>query len=175
MAKTQRMPVTTEAMDFSGSALARFGLVIVLSICSYFFFSRVVVTAVEVKGSSMYPTLLSGDRMLLNRFAYLHRMPERGELVVLRDPETHELIVKRIVGLPLETIRIDASSVFVNGRKLAEPYIGRASKTAVNEPSVETGVPKDYYYVLGDNRGNSSDSRVFGPVSRESILGLINL
>jgi signal peptidase I len=131
---------------------------------------------VEVKGASMYPTLTAGDRLLLNRFAYLHREPTRGELVVLKDPETGDLIVKRIVGLPCETVVMQSDSAFVNGRRLFEPYAvtitGRTNQGPFGKATV---IPRDYYFVLGDNRGRSLDSRIFGPVPRESILGVISL
>lgn len=156
-------------------SVLKLGLVLVFSFCSYLLFSRLVVTAVEVKGASMAPTLTAGDRLLLNRFTYLHRDPERGEMVVLKDPETGDLIVKRIVGLPCETVVMQNDSAFVNGHRLSEPYAvnttHRMDGTPLGKPTV---VPRDYYFVLGDNRSRSVDSRVFGPVPRSSILGLIS-
>ena len=150
-------------------------LIVVFSFASYLFFSHLVVTAVEVKGASMSPTLTAGDRLLLNRFAYLHRDPERGEMVVLKDPETGDLIVKRIVGLPCETVVMQNESAFVNGHRLVEPYAaittGKMDKMPLGKATV---VPRDFYFVLGDNRPRSVDSRVFGPVPRSSILGVIN-
>ena len=155
--------------------LIKLALIIVFSFASYLFFSRLVVTAVEVRGASMEPTLTAGDRLLLNRFAYLHREPERGEMVVLKDPETGDLIVKRIVGLPCETVVMQNDSAFVNGHRLTEPYAaittGKMDKMPLSKATV---VPRDYYFVLGDNRSRSLDSRVFGPVPRSSILGVIN-
>ena len=151
-------------------------LLVGLSFCSYLFFSRVVVTAVEIKGASMAPTLAAGDRYLLNRFAYLHREPQRGELIVLKDPETGELIVKRIVGMPCETVIMQNDHVYVNGRLLSEPYALSGARADLSTPLGKAKVvPRDYYFVLGDNRSRSLDSRVFGPVPRESILGVINL
>ncbi len=148
---------------------------VVLSFCSYLFFSHVVVSAVEVKGASMAPTLKAGDRLLLNRFAYLHREPQRGELVVLKDPETGDLIVKRIVGLPYETVVMQNEAAYVNGQRMVEPYASvstRPDRSPLGKPTI---VPKNHYFVLGDNRMRSLDSRDFGPVSRESILGVITL
>ena len=155
--------------------LFKFGLLIVLSVCSYLLFSRLVVTAVEVKGASMAPTLTAGDRFLLNRFAYLHREPERGELVVLKDPETGELIVKRIVGLPCETVLMQNDVPYVNGHRLYEPYERGPVRTSHVPFGKATVVPRDHYFVLGDNRSRSVDSRAFGTVPRESILGVITL
>jgi signal peptidase I len=155
--------------------LFKFCLLIVLSFCSYLFFSRVVVTAVEVRGASMAPTLRAGDRFLLNRFAYLHREPQRGELVVLKDPETSELIVKRIVGLPCETVVMRNDIPYVNGHRLSEPYARGTLRTNYFPFGKPTVVPRDHYYVLGDNRARSVDSRAFGTVPRDSILGVITL
>jgi signal peptidase I len=150
-------------------------LLIALSFCSYLFFSRMVVTAVEVKGASMAPTLRAGDRCILNRFAYLTREPQRGELVVLKDPETGELIVKRIVGLPCETVIMRNDAAYVNGRRMFEPYASRYVRNDTSPLSKATVVPRDCYFVLGDNRLRSVDSRTFGPVTRESILGVLAL
>lgn len=153
----------------------KLAMLVTLSFASYLFFSRMVVTAVEVKGASMAPTLAAGDRFLLNRFAYLHREPQRGELVVLKDPETGELIVKRIVGMPCETVIMKSDAAYVNGRPLFEPYV---SKNAPNERTPlgkATVIPRDHYFVLGDNRNRSVDSREFGAVSRDRIIGVITL
>ena len=153
--------------------LLKFLLLLSLSFCSYLFFSRMVVTAVEVKGVSMAPTLRSGDRCILNRFAYLTRDPARGEMVVLKDPETGDLIVKRIVGMPCETVIMRNDAAYVNGRRLFEPYASRFIKEDNLPLGKATVVPRDSYFVLGDNRARSLDSRVFGPVTRDSILGVI--
>jgi signal peptidase I len=150
-------------------------LLVALSFASYLFFSRLVVTAVEVKGISMAPTLAAGDRLILNRFAYLHREPQRGELVVLKDPETGELIVKRIVGLPFETVIMQNDAAYVNGHRLSEPYAAKTHRPDYSSFGKAMFVPRDHYFVLGDNRSRSLDSRMFGPVTRESILGVITL
>ena len=150
-------------------------LLVALSFCSYLFFSRLVVTAVEVKGASMNPTLSAGDRLLLNRFTYLHREPQRGELVVLRDPETGDLIVKRIVGMPCETVLMQNEAAYVNGHRLIEPYTSTLRRPDYSPLGKATVIPRDHYFVLGDNRTRSLDSRAFGSVPRASILGLIRL
>ena len=153
----------------------KFAMLVSLSFASYLFFSRVVVTAVEVKGASMAPTLAAGDRFLLNRFAYLTRDPQRGELVVLKDPETHDLIVKRIVGMPCETVIMQNDVAFVNGQRLPEPYAATSVRRGVSPMSKATVIPREHYFVLGDNRSRSLDSRVFGPVPRTSIVGVITM
>jgi signal peptidase I len=174
--KRWKSPTTSAPMVSARQyRLLKFLLLISLSFCSYLFFSRLIVTAVEVKGVSMAPTLRSGDRCILNRFAYLTRDPMRGELVVLKDPETGDLIVKRIVGLPCETVIMRNDAAYVNGRRLFEPYASRFMPDDTLPLGKATVVPRDCYFVLGDNRARSLDSRVFGPVTRESILGVIAL
>ncbi|HTD65885.1 MAG TPA: signal peptidase I [Candidatus Limnocylindria bacterium] len=166
---------SSDSVSAGRHRLLKLAALVVLSFCSYLFFSHVVVSAVEVKGASMSPTLNAGDRFLLNRFAYLHREPERGELVVLKDPETGELIVKRIIGLPCETVVMQSDAVYVNGHRMFEPYASvpiRPDRAPLGKATV---IPRNYYFVLGDNRMRSLDSRTFGPVSRESILGVITL
>jgi signal peptidase I len=153
----------------------KLALLVALSFCSYLFFSRVIVTAVEVKGVSMLPTLTAGDLFLLNRFAYLTREPQRGELVVLKDPETGDLIVKRIVGLPCETVVMQNDAAYVNGRRMFEPYASREVRPDRSPLGKATVVPRDCYFVLGDNRKRSVDSRTFGPIRRDSIVGVITL
>ncbi|HEY0550911.1 MAG TPA: signal peptidase I [Verrucomicrobiae bacterium] len=150
-------------------------LLVALSFCSYLFFSRLVVTAVEVKGVSMSPTLIAGDLFMLNRFAYLTREPQRGELVVLKDPETGELIVKRIVGMPCETVVMQNDIAYINGKRLPEPYATRLTRMDRSQFGKATVIPRGCYFVLGDNRTRSLDSRVFGPIKRDSILGVISL
>lgn len=160
---------------FRRNRFAKFFVLIALSFGSYFFFSRMVVTAMEVRGSSMSPTLVSGDMVILNRFATMTRVPQRGELVVLKDPETNELVVKRVVGLPEETVQMSLDHAYINGHLLPEPYLQHARRILIDTPGRSTRVPKGCFYVLGDNRNNSVDSRTFGPVPRENIVGVINL
>jgi signal peptidase I len=172
----QRLISSSRSCSCGRRPLVKLALVVVLSFVSYLVFSHLIVTAVEVKGASMAPTLTAGDRLLLNRFAYLHREPQRGELVVVKDPETGDLIVKRIIGLPCETIIMQNENAFVNGHRLIEPYAttstGRTNRAPLGKATV---IPRNHYFVLGDNRMRSVDSRHFGTVSKEQILGVISL
>lgn len=157
------------------NSFANLVLLVALSCGSYFFFSRVVVTAMEVKGSSMSPTLVSGDMVILNRFANLTRVPQRGELVVLKDPENGDLVVKRVIGLPEESVQMSLDHAYVNGQLLPEPYLIQARKQTVASLGRSVVVPKGHFFVLGDNRNNSVDSRAFGTVARENIIGIVDL
>lgn len=120
----------------------------------------------RIDGNSMNPTLLNEDFLLISNFAYDLDEPERGDIVVFRHPLTDENLVKRVIGLPGDAIRIEAGVVQVNGTVLNEPYIAAAP-----EYEGEWAVPEDEYFVLGDNRNQSSDSAAWGYLPDERILG----
>lgn len=145
----------------------------------------------RIPSSSMEPTLhcarpaegcLSGtsDRILANRFIFRFRAPKRGEIVVFKTPpRTREAcaesgtFVKRIVGLPGETISEEDGVVFVNGRRLVEPYIlpGERDVRTAAWPTVPAG----HYFMMGDNRRNSCDSRDWGTVPQDNLIGPVFL
>jgi signal peptidase I len=148
--------------------------VVLLSASSYFLFSHYVLMSVEITGTSMSPTLFSGERYILFRCPYLWRVPRQGEIVVIKDPEDHGLSIKRIIATPNDIIEIRHDGVFVNHIKLPEPYLASfASFETCAAPVKPVRLGRDDYYVLGDNRGLSADSRSYGPVPRKDILGLI--
>lgn len=145
-----------------------------LSMLSYWLISRYVITAVEVRGRSMAPTLQDGERYFLNRLVYLWREPARGDLAVIEDPGHPDRAVKRIIGLPGEAVLIRDGQVYVNGQRLAEPYVAPGTRTDAGPGLVEAvRLGPDTYFVLGDNRACSEDSRHYGPVHRRQIVGLI--
>ena len=149
--------------------------IVALSLLGYYLISHFVVTLVEVQGRSMTPTLQDGDRFFLNRLAFYFRPPARGDLVVVKDPGHTDCAVKRIVGLPGDSILIKDGAVFVNGRRLAEPYLSRGTATLLDVPGEKKVVlGKGNYFLLGDNRVHSEDSRHYGPVLRGQIVGLIS-
>jgi signal peptidase I len=151
-----------------------FLMVMFTAIASYLLVSRFVVTAVVIKGRSMTPTLNDGDRFMLNRWVYHFRDPRPGDLVVIRDPGHDDFAVKRIIAIPSDTLLFDEQTVYVNGGKLSEPYLAAGTRTTAPEGTeARIQLPKDYYYVLGDNRSNSEDSRYYGPVHRSRIIGAI--
>ena len=146
-----------------------------LAVGSYFLISHFVLQSVEVSGASMVPTLHDSDRYLLNRLVYDFRAPHRGEIVVVKDPTDGAYCVKRVVGLPGESLYFNEGRLFVNGEELNEPYLRPGTRTftpeRVQRELVVCG--KDRYYLLGDNRNNSFDSRFYGPVSKANILGVV--
>jgi signal peptidase I len=143
------------------------------SVISYLLISRFVIGTVVVQGPSMEPTLEAGQRLLVHRWFYLLRTPQRGDIVALRLPGEHAQLVKRVVALPLETIRIERGRVFVNGDALQEPYLHGAPTSGGPLGTNTYRIADDCYFVLGDNRANSSDSRAFGAVPHASIIGMI--
>ena len=136
---------------------------IVIAIVIHLFLAQ----ATRVYGQSMEPTLHTNDRIIIEKISYRLHPPRRGDIVVVRVDSRANPLIKRIVGLPGETIAIHDGKVFINGRALEEDYL--PTPTAGYLPP--TRIPLMHYFVLGDNRQASSDSRYFGPVSRDAILG----
>jgi signal peptidase I len=147
-----------------------------LAVASYFVASRFVFQAIRVDGISMWPTLANSQIYFLKRWAYLFRDPRRSDVVVLRDPVESSLAVKRIIATSGEWVCLKAGRVYVNGRPLIEPYLPAGTATfsysKCGDQAFKCG--EGEYFVLGDNRRNSADSRVYGPIRRQSILGLIS-
>lgn len=123
---------------------------------------------VEVTSDSMAPTILRGDRLLFLRNAYHNSAPSRGDIVVLENPlREGELVVKRVIGLPGEYISCYGGRVYISGKLLDEPYVKGANTIGI-QPII---IPAGFVYLLGDNRASSEDSRDFGPVPIDRLLG----
>lgn len=136
---------------------------------------REVVEAFTIPSGAMTPTLLVGDHILTNKRAYRAGDPERGDVAVLEDPtDSTKLFVKRVVGLPGDTIELRRAVVWLNGAPLDEPYALRGDGTTPADYPPLT-IPRGYYFVLGDKRDASNDSRAWGPVAREKFRGRAQL
>ena len=159
---------------------------------------RTVVLNFRVDGLSMEPTLNTGEMLLVNRQVYAHfdlnnvvnilpfvdrngehdfypfHPPQRGDIIVF-DPPINAIdkpYIKRVIGLPGETVRIRDGAVFVDGERLDESYLGStATRWPGRADDFELLVPDEHVFVLGDNRNNSTDSRSFGPVEFDAIIG----
>lgn len=143
---------------------------IIISILASFFIVTVLYQPVRVEGTSMQPELRDQDRLFIDKFFFHFEKIERGDVVVFhypRDPE--KSYIKRVIGLPGDTIFIDHGQVWVNDKPLDESYVPPRYRDTRSMPEIL--VPPDEYFVMGDHRSISSDSRDFGPVERDLIYG----
>src|SRR6202041_946948 len=122
------------------------------------------------EGTSMAPLLSDQERIFINKFVYRFTPIERCDVVVFSHPLDHSnSFIKRVIGLPGETIELRASHLYVNGKELVEPYVPPSYLDGSSYGPVQ--IPDGNYFVMGDHRDSSNDSRVFGPVSRPYIYG----
>jgi signal peptidase I len=129
---------------------------------------QLVVQQRLVEGTSMEPTLHTGQRLLINRLAvHGFGQPQRGDIVVFHSWGDGKDYIKRVIGLPGERVAIHDATVYIDGTALDEPYLDQPTHDTV----AEVTLAQDEYYVLGDNRGNSADSRFYGPLHADHIVG----
>ena len=130
-----------------------------------------IVKPFAIPSPSMEPTLVEGDRVLVNRLSYRFRSPERGDVVVFHPPllEESEPYIKRVVGIAGDTVAVHDGQLWVNGAAQAEPFI---KEHPIMGDFAEVTIPAGSVWVMGDNRNNSGDSRKFGPVSVHRIIGV---
>jgi len=171
-------PETGRSLALCRSLLKQLlGCVIVAALAfgSFQFFTHYVLQSVQVVGASMSPTLHDSERYVLNRLVYHVREPQPKDIVVLRDPVDNGYAIKRIVARQGDTVHLKGGNIFVNGKLLDEPYLPAGTPTFPNpsyrEQFVVCGMGR--FFVLGDNRNNSADSRIYGAVPRQNILGLV--
>ena len=145
-----------------------------------FFGVRILLQNFRVEGPSMSPTLTSGDFLWVNKAAYFRWNgayvlggPRRGDIAVLRAPDSSEDVdlIKRVIGLPGDHIRIQRGEVFINGRPLDEPYIRFSASYDYPLTSTEVVIPPGQFFVLGDNRANSRDSHFGWFVPADNLVG----
>ena len=159
----------------ASSLLREVAEVVVLAVILYIGISFVI-QAVHVEGLSMWATLDDNDYLIANKIDYRLHPPQRGDIVILRPPTSNSTdFIKRVIALPGERLLIRGGVVYINGHKLDEPYLPEAWTNDTNPAPWSEGdgsiVPADKYFVMGDNRNRSQDSRAFGPVSRDHIDG----
>jgi signal peptidase I len=164
-------------------------LTITIAVAAVLAIKAWVVNPYRIPSSSMEPTLHCAepgigcqssfsDRVLANRFIYHFKEPERGDVIVFKTPPeaskcefglAGETFVKRLVGMPGDRIREQNGRILINGEPLEEPYLDESQRDGSSFP--EQVVPDGHFFMLGDNRGQSCDSRVWGAVPRENIIG----
>lgn len=135
----------------------------------------------QVEGQSMEPNFHSGEYLLTDKVSYQTGQPQRGDVVVFHAPEAAGCVegtgcdfIKRILGLPGDTVSVHDNAIYVNGQPLPEPYIPAENVTKEGEftrGGREIVLGPEEYFVVGDNRPHSHDSRAFGPITRQNIVG----
>ena len=124
-----------------------------------------IVTPVRVNGESMYPTLKNGEIMILNKINYHFHDIKRFDIVVVDIGD--EKIIKRVIGLPGETIEYNNNTLYIDGQEVKEPFLKEETADFDLSKLNIKKIPKDSYFVMGDNRDNSKDSRIIGPVKKK--------
>ena len=142
----------------------------IISVMASFFIITFLYQPVKVEGTSMQPELRDQDRLFVNKFAYDFEKISRGDVVVFYYPrDTQKSYIKRVIALPGDNIRIDDGRVYVNGQRVDESYVPKRFRDV--RSMADMVVPPDEYFVMGDHRSISSDSRDFGAVTRKLIYG----
>lgn len=145
-------------------------IIIVLFVKNY------IVAPIQVNGISMEGTLHDGDIMILNKLQYKRNGVDRFDIVVIKTDNSH--IIKRVIGLPGDTVEIIDNKLYVNGKLYKESYLDKGTVTEdfnLRELLDENKVPKNSYFVLGDNRDDSLDSRILGFINEDDIEGIASL
>lgn len=151
--------------------------VALLAIALYLVINFVIQT-VHVIGSSMLPTVDDGDYLIATKIDYRLHAPQRGDVIIMRDPyDPTKDFIKRVIGVPGDRILIRGGQTYINGRRVAESYVNPTEPWTENAdwPPAQSSDPNgvllgsDEYFVMGDNRNHSSDSRVFGQIHRDQI------
>lgn len=126
-----------------------------------------------VDGLSMYPTLDDGDMLIASKIPYYFNDPKIGDIIIFKSPfDKNEIFIKRVIGRGGDDIRISEGYFYINGKKLEEDYLADDVKTyAAFDMDESWRLEEDEYFAVGDNRSNSTDSRIFGPIDEDSIEG----
>jgi signal peptidase I len=139
---------------------------IVPAILIAFLLTHYVGQKTVVLSQSMEPNLYADQQIIVDKVTYHFRMPERGEIVIISVPESEIPYIKRVIGLPGETLEIKDNRVWIDGVALSEPYLAEVYQRDYGPVLI----PEGYIFVMGDNRNNSRDSRYIGPVALDQVL-----
>lgn len=178
------------------TAVAEWAGLAIIAVLLAFLVQRFLFQAFYIPSRSMEPTLEVGDRVLVNKLSYRLHDIRRGDLVVFEAPDSQQVagvddFVKRVIGLPGETVGFRDGRVFIDGQELEEPYLPdsaqghtdpfqgrppeRGCAQIIEEPFVTCTVPAGSVFVMGDNRTQSKDARAFGPIAEDEIIGRVFL
>lgn len=149
--------------------------VVVFAIAIFLFLYLLVLQPHKIRGQSMEPNFQDGEYLLTDKITYRLHQPKRGDVVVFEAPGTNgEEFIKRIIGLPLEKVMLKSGTVFINNQPLNENYLDSGLETESGiflKEGEEIVVPDNFFFVMGDNRNASSDSRTWGFVAKNKITG----
>jgi signal peptidase I len=168
--RSQKLPKTSSSAAFLLEIVEILVLALILFVVIQF-----AVETVRVLGVSMEPTLGDQDFLIASRLDYRLHHPNRGDVIIMRDPyDPSKDFIKRVIAVPGDTLLITNGQVRINGHLLSEPYLPKTETwTVTNTWPAQSGqtdvIPPGKYFVMGDNRNHSTDSRVFGPVSGSDI------
>lgn len=174
MSRQENYAYEDEQGEHAGARLLREVLEVAILTLLFFGVVRLLVQNYRVDGPSMQQTLYTNEYILVDKATYYLHSPQRGDVIVFEYPlDTSKNFVKRVIGVPGDTVSIDVNgTVSVNGKLITEPYVYQ--KMCPCDPKSITLKPNQYY-VLGDHRGDSDDSRDWGPVPRQDIIGRATL
>lgn len=146
--------------------------VIVLAVGIFLIVYLLILRPHKIKGQSMHPNFPDGEFLLTEKVSYYKTDPKRGDVIVFKPPISEDEFIKRVIALPGETVMVLNGKVFVNDEELKEDYIKISTNpsTFLSEGEKYT-VPSGNYFVMGDNRPHSSDSRAWGPITKKVITG----
>lgn len=151
-------------------SLVEFVIILVVAFALVFGFVRpVVAEPFKIPTESMVPTLEVGDRVLANKISYDLSNVQHGDVVVFESPQSSDVLIKRAVGLPGDTLEIRAGKLYLNGEPQKEPYLKLDAR--YSQPLGPIVVPEGHFFAMGDNRMNSNDSRDYGPVPEGNLIG----
>ena len=156
-------------MNTNAKEIIKLIIMIGITFLVVFATTEFVVKPVVVSGESMENTYKDGQYQFVNRLSYHNEDPQRGDVIVF-EKDKGELLIKRVIGLPGETIEVRDGQTYINGKLFEEPYTKEPLMYDDMEPVT---VYEDTYFVMGDNRNNSLDSREFGAIGKSDILGKI--
>ncbi len=146
---------------------------LIIASIAIFLIYKYVAQPFVVEGASMQPNFYTGDYLLVDEITFKLEHPERGEVIVFRNPQdTKEFFIKRVIGLPGDTIIVGNGTIYVNGKQVNQSYLPAGMTTPGNETVV---LGSNQYFVVGDNRIVSYDSRSWGPLNSNLIVGIVRL
>lgn len=164
-----------------GRTIVEYVVLAVVAVAVALLIQAFLVKPYRIPSASMEDTLLIGDRVLVDRISWRFSQPERGDIVVFHSPVEQPVLIKRIIGMPGDEISLSGGSVYINGRRLEEPDVRRLDGRQEPSEPFSNGlpwslqepykVPAGSYFVMGDNRTDSGDSREFGPIKRQQFVG----